>query len=256
MRKFFAFRNILACAGVALALLAGRSWSMADAKQPSADRKETAYEVRWSGVLKDVMMKGDLRGTIGLEALGKLPHVYGVGALEGLHGEVTMVDSAASLARVRAGKVVVEKTARGKACVLVYAQVQQWKDMPVPKSIKSLDQLESFLVATAKKQGVNVNRPFPFLVKGKVTKANYHVLHNPGTLKDPQDLHDKAQVKFTFKGAVELIGFYSDQHLGIFTCGGNLHVHLRSRDGKISGHLDEVELGSEMRLYLPAPRAK
>ncbi len=219
---------------------------------PAADRTDNAYEVRWSGELKNVMMKGDLKGTIDLKALVKLPHVYAVGALAGLHGEVTIADSKASLARVQDDRVKVDEIAEGQACVLVYAQVKHWKELPLPKSTMSLDQLEASVVAAARKEGIDVDRPFPFLVRGKVAEAKYHVLRNPGMLKDPQDLHDKAQVKFTLKdGDVELVGFYSDKHLGVFTCGGNLHVHLRSADRKVSGHLDDVVLGSPMTLSLP-----
>jgi alpha-acetolactate decarboxylase len=219
--------------------------------------KKSPHEVRWFGELKNVMLKGDLKGTVDLKVLSKLPHVYAVGALEGLDGEITMLDGGASIAKVRDGKVTVSDVVQGKACVVVYAQVKNWKEVPLRKSTRSLDQLEAAVVVAATKEGINVNRPFPFLVKGKVTEAKYHVLRHPGALKDSQDLHDKAQVKFVFKdGPVELVGFYSDQHLGIFTCGGNLHVHLRSADGKLSGHVDEVDLGSEMRLFLPLPLAR
>jgi acetolactate decarboxylase len=255
--RFVQIRHRLACVIIGLVLLPGGSWLVARQKQPSVGQKEAVFEVRWSGALKNVMMKGDLKGTIDLRALTELPHVYAVGALEGLQGEVTVLNSAASIARVQDGKVVLSQVAEGKACVLVYAQVQQWKDIPLPKTTKSLGQLESFVVEAAKREGMNVNRPFPFLVKGTLAEATYHVVRHPGDLKDHQDLHDKAKVKYTFKGgAVELVGFYSDKHLGIFTCGGNLHVHMRSADGKLSGHLDEVDLGDTMRLFLPTAPAK
>jgi acetolactate decarboxylase len=257
MRLVVQLRHALVCVAIGLVPLSGSSWLMAHQKHPPADQKGAVFEVRWSGALKNVMMKGDLIGTIDLKALSKLPHVYAVGALEGLHGEVTILDSAASIARVQDGKVVTSQVAEGKACVLVYAQVQEWKDIPLPKTTKTLGQLESFVVEVAKRQGINVNRPFPFRVKGTVTEAKYHVVRHPGDLKDPQELHDKAKVKYTFKsGAVELVGFYSDKHLGIFTCGGNLHVHMRSADGKLSGHLEEVDLGDTMRLFLPIPPTK
>jgi acetolactate decarboxylase len=256
MRRFAESCKTLTCLGVGLAVLSGRPWLCAEPRRPTSDQKGVVHEVRWSGELKKVMMSGDLKGTIDLKALSKLPHVYAVGALEGLQGEVTILAGTPSIARVRDGKVVVSQVAQGKACVLVYAQVKHWKELPLPKAIRSLAQLEGFAVDAARKEGTNVNRPFPFLVKGKVTEAKYHVLRHPGAVKDPQDLHGKAQVLFTFKGGVvELVGFYSDQHLGIFTCGGNLHVHLRSADGKLSGHLDEVELGDEMRLYLSASQS-
>jgi len=40
---------------------------------------------------------------------------------------------------------------------------------------------------------------------------------------------------------VELIGFWSDRHQGIFTHKGtHVHVHGRTGDGKLSGHVDGV----------------
>ena len=42
---------------------------------------------------------------------------------------------------------------------------------------------------------------------------------------------------------VELVGFYSRQHRGTFTPGeSNVHVHLQTEDGRISGHLDAIQL--------------
>jgi hypothetical protein len=49
------------------------------------------------------------------------------------------------------------------------------------------------VVEAARRQGIDVNRPFPFLVKGTVAEAKYYVVRHPGDLKDPQDLHDKAK---------------------------------------------------------------
>jgi acetolactate decarboxylase len=174
---------------------------MAEPQNAPAKPEGAVVEVRWSGELKNVMMKGDLKGTIDLKPLTKLPHLYAVGALEGLQGEVTIFDSSASIARVKDGKLVVDEVAQGKACTLVYAQVKRWKELPLPKSSKSFDHLEAAVVEAAKNQGINVNRPFPFLVKGKVAEAKYHVLSHPGDLKDPHDLHDKAQVKYVLKGS-------------------------------------------------------
>lgn len=220
---------------------------------PAPERESMPVEVRWSGELKNMMMKGDVSGTIDLAAIAKVPHMYAVGALEGLQGEVTLIDGAATLVSVRDGKQTISQTPQGKASVLVYAQVKQWKKISLPKSIESLADLETFVVEAARKEGIIVDRPFPFVVKGIVAEAKYHVLRHPGEVKDPRELHDKAQVPFTLRAKnLELVGFYSDKHLGIFTCQSNLHVHLRTADGSESGHLDEVRLGEGMVLCLPA----
>ena len=53
---------------------------------------------------------------------------------------------------------------------------------------------------------------------------------------------------------VELIGFYSREHRGIFTPKeSNVHVHLRTEDGQISGHLETVQLAPGARVAVPAP---
>ena len=99
-------------------------------------------------------------------------------------GAVPSVSTPSFIARVRDGEVVISRVAEGKACVLVYAQVRAWKGMPLPKTTRSIDQLEALVVEAARKQGINTNRPFPFLVKGTVTEARCHVVRHPGDLRD------------------------------------------------------------------------
>src|SRR5262249_5491551 len=154
--------------------------------------KAASIEVRWAGSLKQVMLKGDLTGTIDLQALTKLKNVYAAGALAGLDGEVTILDSAMSIARVQNGQVVVSQLGQGKACVLVYAQVQVWRELLLPETARSLGHLEEFVVEAASKQGIDVTRPFPFLVRGTVAEAKYHVVRHPGDVADLQELHDRA----------------------------------------------------------------
>src|SRR5713101_4022998 len=120
MRLVVQLRHALVYVAIGLVPLSGSSWLMAHQKHPPADQMGAVFEVRWAGALKNVMMKGDLIGTIDLKALSKLPHVNAVGALVGLVGEVTILDSAVSIARVQDGKVVTSQVAEGKACVLVY----------------------------------------------------------------------------------------------------------------------------------------
>jgi acetolactate decarboxylase len=52
---------------------------------------------------------------------------------------------------------------------------------------------------------------------------------------------------------VELVGFHSLDHRGIFTPKeSNVHVHLRTEDGRISGHLEAIRLAPGARLAVPA----
>ena len=66
--------------------------------------------------------------------------------------------------------------------------------------------------------------------------------------------HDQAKVRRTLTGvAVEFVGFYSRYHRGIFTPGeSNVHVHLQAEDGRISGHLEPIQLAPGACVAVPA----
>ena len=53
------------------------------------------------------------------------------------------------------------------------------------------------------------------------------------------------------KEVVNIIGFYSQKHQGVFTHHDSyLHLHLITKDGRWMGHLDRVSF-QDMQLLLP-----
>ena len=66
-----------------------------------------------------------------------------------------------------------------------------------------------------------------------------------------QEAH-QGQVNYTLTNEnVEIVGFYSTKHQGIFTHHDSfLHMHLITTDEQKMGHLDAVQL-KEMKLFLP-----
>lgn len=51
---------------------------------------------------------------------------------------------------------------------------------------------------------------------------------------------------------IEIIGFYSDSHHRIFTHHTtNVHMHFKSQNDKLAGHVDTIKLGRRMILKLP-----
>ena len=49
-----------------------------------------------------------------------------------------------------------------------------------------------------------------------------------------------------------MVGFYSDAHHGIFTHHStNMHIHMKTGDHKVAGHVDDLTLGPKMILKLP-----
>jgi acetolactate decarboxylase len=209
--------------------------------------------VRWAGAQRDVL-GGDLRGHVDLETLASTPHLYGLGPLEGVRGEVSIFGGEPSIARIEAGAVVTASTWGARACFLVWASVPAWAERALEASAPSLDDVEREVVALARATGLDPERPFPFRVRATAVLATLHVLDKRDDLPHNPERHEQAKVRRTIEHTpVELVGFHSRDHRGIFTPKeSNVHVHLRTEDGRTSGHLEAIRLDPGARLAVPA----
>ena len=212
-----------------------------------------AYEVKWVGELHKVMMLGEDAGIIGLDTLRGKPHVYAIGPVEGLNGEITVFDSEPFIGVVRDGKPAVERTFAVRAPLLVWVQVDKWTEVAIPTSVQSLAELDKFVGEAARKAGIDVTAPFPFRVTAHTHEIAMHIVNRQGRDAKGHDGHEAIKVSMPLTHAqVELIGFWSDKHTGVFThMGSNVHVHGRTTDNKLSGHVDSVKIGTG-KLWLPA----
>jgi acetolactate decarboxylase len=207
--------------------------------------------VRWIGAQRDVLA-GDVHGHVALADLSGTPHLYGLGPLDGLRGEVSIFDGVPSIARIQEGAVVTATGWQARACFLVWAQVAKWSEHATTEPA-GLDWIEREVVALAGGQGLDMARPFPFRIRG-LAGATLHVLDKRDGLPHNSERHEEAKVRRTLERTeVELIGFYSRDHRGIFTPKeSNVHVHLRTGDGGISGHLEAIRLEAGSRVGVPA----
>jgi len=210
--------------------------------------------VRWAGAQRDVLA-GDIEGHVDLETLSLLPFLYALGPLEGLRGEVSIFDGEPSIARIEREMVVTAATWQARACFLVWAQVAEWLERPIDAAVMGLSGLEREAVVRARAAGLDGERPWLFRVRGTAVGATFHVLDKRDGLPHDPERHEAAKVRMRLaREPVDLVGFYSRRHRGIFTPGeSNGHVHLRTGDGRMSGHLEAIELAPGARLAVPAP---
>ena len=210
--------------------------------------------VRWAGAQRDVL-GGDLRGHVALEPLAALTHLYALGPLEGVRGEVSIFGSVPSIARIEGDVVATASTWSARACFLVWALVPAWFERVSDAIPAGLDGIEREVIALARGAGLDPARPLPFRVRATAVEATLHVLDKRDGLPHNPERHEQAKVRRTLERApVELVGFYSQQHRGIFTPGeSNVHVHLRTEDGRMSGHLETIRLAAGAQVAVPAP---
>ena len=86
-------------------------------------------------------------------------------------------------------------------------------------------------------------------------KADIHIQNLPeGTpVSSPQEAH-QGQTNYVLENRkVEIVGFFSKEHQGVFTHHDSfVHLHLITQDRRQMGHLDEMLLGKgDKRLFLP-----
>ena len=215
--------------------------------------KAEPFRVQWIGAQRN-LLEGDLRGHADLQELARLTHLNAVGPLDGVRGEVTIINGRPSVAHVSAGSVEVESSWNHRACFLVYCEVAHWQPVRVPGGVATGLDLERALPDLGGAVGIDPKTPFPFLIVDETADLGLHVLNKTDGLPHTAALHEAAKVRFHFKKIrVEMIGFHSTAHRSIFTPhNSNVHIHAVAADGAVSGHVDRFTLSATAALFLPA----
>lgn len=212
------------------------------------------YELWFVGAQRDTIMNGKLAAALDLNTLADQAHLYGLGPLEELRGEVTIADSRPALARVLPnGSVQVTESFTAGAPFFVWAAVPRWQEVPIPAAVSTFQELERFVPQAAVAAGLDAARPLPFLVHGREDLIEFHVLNRIGDPPHNMEEHKKIQVTFELeKAAAIIVGFHSTGHRGIFTPGdSNIHIHFQTPDNATSGHIQKLRLGPDAVLSLP-----
>ena len=202
-------------------------------------------QVNLAGSLKEVMHQGQLGSQVYLDTLAK-PGVYALGALDSLSGEVLIEDGQVWISKVIDDHLRVHQNPRAGAALLVYSEVKEWAELEV-----SATDLDELLLAESAK--MSLSAPFPFIIKGSFPRLQYHVINydaQGGSISQHKQGALEGQLS---RQIVNILGFYSREHQGLFTHHGSYtHMHVRTPDGDIMGHVDEIELGNgTFTLLLP-----
>lgn len=216
-------------------------------------KTDSEVKVEYSGALMEIM-SGNIAATISLNKLKNRENVYALGALEDLKGEIQIFNGAVFNSFVSDSTVFLSSSFNKNASLLVYTSVKNWEKIEIPAQIKTKVEVEKFVFDTAKERGISIEDPFPFLITGTIQSLSWHVIN--WDVNDKKHTHQKHQLSglngTLINGNVEIVGFYSDKHKGVFTHHStNMHLHFKTQNGKLAGHVDNVILGEKMILKLP-----
>ena len=218
-------------------------------------KKETnKFKVEYKGALKNMMRKGDISAKVNLITFENTKNLYALGAIENLKGEIQIFDSKPFNTIVIDSTLTFDNSFNKKATLLVYASVRKWKSIEIPNSVVTYEQLESYLEQSAKENNININEPFPFLIEGIIKSFDWHVINwKDGDTEHSHEKHKRSGPHGKIKDRqVEMLGFYSNSHHAIFTHHTtNMHIHVKTVDNKIAGHVDGLTLEKGMVLKLP-----
>ena len=210
-----------------------------------------------SGKAKNVMMGIDLSATVALDTLLIQPHLYALGPVDDLQGEITVFDGkvyAAQVTNKRKQRVKFREAEGLKAPFLVYSYVPEWKSYSVEVDLQNLKDLESIVDSLGRVHGYHETAAFPFLVEATFLEVEYHIIkRNKREKQHNHAAHDAAKIHFSnCLNPGYLVGFFSRHHEGVFTHKGQfIHVHFLPKDRRITGHLDKLNHSGTVLVSLP-----
>ncbi len=207
-------------------------------------------EIYFAGEMRKVMRQGDFSNHISLDTIPFTTNTYGLGPLEGLQGELLVIGGKSYRSTLQNDTIYMEETQESKAPFFAYTDAETWRDYPLPDTVRNLQELENYLLQIFPDE----NKPFTIMIKGEIERATFHIVNLPtGVYVRSHDELIKYKRYFELQNEeVEIIGFFSKAHRGIFMHHDSfLHLHIITNDRKQMGHLDEITFIKDFtKLYI------
>jgi acetolactate decarboxylase len=228
---------------------------LCSAAATAKDAGQLSFNMRYYGNFKKMIQENNFEGVVELERALSTPHVYAVGILKNAEGEITALDGEAWLNYGKDGinKTVSQIKKGEKASLLITANVEKWQTINVPADM-SENELHAFVLEQARKSGLNIKAPFPFLLEGKIKKLVWDVLDGTDTdpVKKSNQLFLRKLVGYREEVRVVLLGFYPGELQNEFNYPGELwHIHVLFKDDNNTGHVNAFSILKGSKLEIP-----
>lgn len=220
--------------------------------------------VEYYGSQRSIFDSGKAEAKVPLTAMSGDAATFGVGAVAGLDGEITVFEGKPYVVKVRKNGLTLDHGTNHSAIFAVWTKQSRWADEPVPAEVKSYLDLQNFVKVRAVAAGIDVSKPFPFLLSGTPAEVTWHINVDRTEGKPiTRELFARSKAVFALRNQpMDIVGFHSERHAGVFVSAyapatkakemaNAIHIHLLARDGKTAGHIDDILLAGGMTLRLP-----
>jgi alpha-acetolactate decarboxylase len=199
--------------------------------------------------MREALKQGKSEGRVVLESV-LTSSSFGVGALAGLEGEITIIEGQAFLATAPDQQLQVRQpSASDEATLLVLANVSQWHMQTLP-ACANYNELENAVAQAIVERGYALDQPTPFRVTGEASNVELHVIRGNCQIANPSGA--KPWRWQSQQQNIDLIGFFAENSAGQLTHHTHRsHVHIVALEQSCSGHLDEITLKAGAFLWLP-----
>jgi alpha-acetolactate decarboxylase len=201
-------------------------------------------QVRNWGTLREVLHEGHSEGRIDLQTATREPHVYGLGAMEALHGEVVILDSRAWVARGDAGGQTTsthKAEPKDRATLLITAQVPRWTARTLERDVSPSD-FDRVIREMADGAGLKEIPTVPFVIQGTLMDLQMHVVNGACPMNASEGGKDAPIRTALAEARGTLVGIHTNADPGVLTHhGSSTHVHALLNGPPIAaGHVDSV----------------
>lgn len=221
--------------------------------------------LEYAGSQKTIFDTGKAEAKVPIKVMSGSSALFGVGAVAGLDGEITVFAGKPFVTKVRGDSYIMDHSSDHVATFAVWTRQTEWIDQPIPPEVKNYLDIQNFVKARAAVAGIDVSQPFSFQIVGSPVEVKWHVNVDLTEGKFiTKELFAKSKAGYVMKNEpMDIIGFYSEKHPGVFISAyvpaisegsgakNAMHIHLLSRDGKSAGHIDNLILAPGMTLRLP-----
>jgi len=213
------------------------------------------------GTMHEAIGQGRSQGRVAIADVCAEPHIYALGALAGLAGEVTILDSQPVLTGVSpSGRPVPFPPADAQATMLAGRSVPAWDASVLHTSVPAAD-FDATITAALRNTRLDVAQPTVFLLEGEFTDVRLHTLNGAcpvharmKAVELPPESRPFELETATLRGT--LLGIHAVDSVGKLTHPATTtHAHLVYRDpqtgDQVTAHVERAGVAAGAALKLP-----